>query len=346
MSSFRSPCALICQPLKHFGNLFAGNGCTLVQDNVGVIESRRQLPLQIFNHYTSTMSSRGPWLARQCAEAELAHAYPLSFITELALVWASMDRVFGQQRASCSVRHSKVVHALHRYAISSQGESPFSQRAVQFIQKANENAKPRSARGPEHSPRQVRELISPTVICTADLLSILSLLPPSRTSSRPWTPNPASTQKSLPITRTSSPSPPWQAWTFDQDILRTVKEWNEAHPENTLNRILNGTCAVIDWHNVLLDMIPNGPIPICGFVKALVHLVKLGAVGHLFRHYWCILILKWHSLCRQSSRRRLQRVDLCVRSSSGLKDWQVLLEIVRADERFHRHGIVWLKSGM
>ena len=215
----------------------------------------------------------------------------MSLIAGLALVWASTEpsHVFCQQRASCSVRHSKVVHVLHRYAISTQGESPFSKRAVQFIQKANENARPRSARGPEHSPRQVRELINSTVIRTADLLLILSLLPPSHASSRPCTPNPASSQKSLPITRTSSPSPLWQAWTFDQDFVRTVKEWNEAHPENTLDRILNGTCAVIDQHNVLLDMIPNGPIPICGFVKALVHLVKLGAVGDLHRHCWYIL---------------------------------------------------------
>ena len=183
-------------------------------------------------------------------------------------------------------------------------------------------------------------MISHTIIRTADLLSILSLLPPSGASSRPWTPNPASSQKSLPITPTSSPSPPWQAWTFDQDFLRTVKEWNEAHPDNTLNRILNGTCAVMDQHNVLLEMVPDGPIPIRGFVKALVHLVKLGAVGDLFRHYWCILISKWHSLCRQSSRRRLQRFGLRMRSSSGLRDWRLLLEILRADERFHRHGIV------
>ena len=165
------------------------------------------------------------------------------------------------------------MHIPHCYAISRQGESPFSKRAVQFIQKAAESTRSGSARGPERGPRQVRELISPTVIRTADLLLTLSPLPvvsPSRASSRPRMPNPASSQKSLPITRTSSPSPPWQAWTFDQDFLRTVKEWNETHPENTLDRILNGTCAVIDQHNVLLEMIPNGPIPICGFVKALV----------------------------------------------------------------------------
>ena len=174
-------------------------------------------------------------------------------------------------------------------SIPSQDESPFSKKAVQFIQKANENTKPGSARGPESSPRQVREVISTTVICTADLLSILSLLHPSRASSRPWTPNPASLQKSLPITPPLSPSPPWQTWTFDQDFLCDVKAWNDAHPENTLNHILNSTCAAIDQHNVLLDMAPDGLIQICGFMKSLVHLIKLGAVGDFYHHCWYIL---------------------------------------------------------
>ena len=84
----------------------------------------------------------------------------------MALVWASTEpsHVFGQQCASCSARHSKVVHVLQRYAISTQGESPFSKRTVQLIQKANENARPRSARGRERSPRQVRKLTNPTII--------------------------------------------------------------------------------------------------------------------------------------------------------------------------------------
>ena len=185
-------------------------------------------------------------------------------------------------------------HILHRYAITSQGEISFSQRPLQFIQKANECARPGTARGPGQSPRQVKELISPTIILTADVLSMLSLLPvpsPSRASSRSWTPNTASSQQSLPITRTSSPSPPWQTWTFDQDFLHDVKAWNETHPENTLDRILNGTCAAIDKHNVLLDMVPDGPIPIRGFVKALAHLVKLGAVGDLGRRCWYIILM-------------------------------------------------------
>lgn len=111
-------------------------------------------------------------------------------------------------------------------------------------------------------------------------LTIPLALSPSRASSRLATPNPASSQISLPITHASSPPPPWQTWTFDQDFLRKVKVWNETHPENTLDRILNGTCAIIDQHNVILELVPDGPIPIRGFVRALAHLVKLGAVNN------------------------------------------------------------------
>jgi len=85
----------------------------------------------------------------------------------------------------------------------------------------------------------------------------------------------------LPITRTSSPLPPWEAWTFDQNFLREIKVWNENHPENTLDRVLNGTCTSIDRHKDLFELVPDGPIPIRGFVKALAYLVKLGAVCNL-----------------------------------------------------------------
>ena len=63
VSIVQSPCALIRQPLKHFGNSLAASVCTLVPDNVGVVESRRLSPLHIFDHYPSTMNSRRPWSA-------------------------------------------------------------------------------------------------------------------------------------------------------------------------------------------------------------------------------------------------------------------------------------------
>jgi hypothetical protein len=77
---------------------------------------------------------------------------------------------------------------------------------------------------------------------------------------------------------------PWQAWKLDQDFLRELYDWNANHPEQTLDRILNGTCLLIDQSNELFEVIPDGPIPIRGFVKALAHLVKLGAVNAIYSH--------------------------------------------------------------
>ena len=131
-----------------------------------------------------------------------------------------------------------------------------------------------------HQGKRIHTAVSVSVIIRLSRLS----LPLSRPSSKLGTPDPASSQQSLPITCTVSPSPPWQAWTPDQDFLHEVKEWNETHPENTVDRILSGTCALIDRHQDLLELVPDGTIPIRGFVKVLFRLIYLGAVRHSDRH--------------------------------------------------------------
>ena len=115
-------------------------------------------------------------------------------------------------------------------------------------------------------------------------LSRLALPPLSRLSSRLGTLDPTSSHQSVSITRTLSPSPPWQAWTLNQEFLHEVKVWNETHSENTIDRMFNGACTLIDRHKDLLELVPDGPIPIRGFVKALFHLVYLGAVRNPDRH--------------------------------------------------------------
>ena len=70
-------------------------------------------------------------------------------------------------------------------------------------------------------------------------------------------------------------------WTLDQNFLGQVYDWNKSHPENTLDRILNGICTSIERNKDLMELVPDGPIPCRGFVKALAHLVKLGAVNSL-----------------------------------------------------------------
>jgi len=48
------------------------------------------------------------------------------------------------------------------------------------------------------------------------------------------------------------------------------------------DRIINGICTSIDQHKDLFEVIPDGPIPIRGLVKALAHLMKLGAVNYIY----------------------------------------------------------------
>ena len=110
--------------------------------------------------------------------------------------------------------------------------------------------------------------------------SLSPAVPPSRSRSPFTTPNPGSSQKSLPVTRSSSPSPSRQTWTLDQDFLRQVNDWNATHPESIPGRIMSGIHASIEQHKDLFELIPDGPIPFRGFVKALAHLIQLGVVSY------------------------------------------------------------------
>ena len=46
------------------------------------------------------------------------------------------------------------------------------------------------------------------------------------------------------------------------------------------DRIMSGIRASIDQHKDLFELIPDGPIPFRGFVKALAHLIQLGVVSY------------------------------------------------------------------
>jgi hypothetical protein len=46
------------------------------------------------------------------------------------------------------------------------------------------------------------------------------------------------------------------------------------------DRVVSGIRASIDQHKDLFELIPDGPIPFRGFVKALAHLIQLGAVNY------------------------------------------------------------------
>ena len=85
---------------------------------------------------------------------------------------------------------------------------------------------------------------------------------------------------SQPLTTTLVPTPaPWEAWTLDQQFLSDVYNWNIAHPENTFHRMVKRISTSIEKHDVLFELVPDGPIPIRGVVQAVAHVVKLGAVN-------------------------------------------------------------------
>jgi hypothetical protein len=98
-----------------------------------------------------------------------------------------------------------------------------------------------------------------------------------------------------------SPSSPWQAWTLDQEFLRQVYEWNTTHPEtlsdHILSRLVASTPQTLNQHKDLFEAVPDGPIPIRGFVKALAHLVKLGAVSNVDSHRCQLQLNVWVDYC-------------------------------------------------
>ncbi|KDR84379.1 hypothetical protein GALMADRAFT_710662 [Galerina marginata CBS 339.88] len=84
-----------------------------------------------------------------------------------------------------------------------------------------------------------------------------------------------SSEQTLSTAITPNPNP-WDTWTLDRDFLSQVYDWNAKHPENTLGRVFHKISVAIEQHELLFELVPDGLIPIRGFVKALAHIVKLG----------------------------------------------------------------------
>ncbi|KAG6816563.1 hypothetical protein H0H87_004923 [Tephrocybe sp. NHM501043] len=75
-----------------------------------------------------------------------------------------------------------------------------------------------------------------------------------------------------------SPPPPWERWELDATFLNALSEWTTTNPGFTLAHILEHANLAIDQGRDLVDLIPDSPFPARGLVKALMQLVKLGAV--------------------------------------------------------------------
>lgn len=77
----------------------------------------------------------------------------------------------------------------------------------------------------------------------------------------------------------SGSTPPWDPWQIDADFIKTLSQWNEDHPETTLERVLEKMKNAVETTQPLFELIPDGAFPARGLVKALAHLVLLGSVG-------------------------------------------------------------------
>jgi len=66
---------------------------------------------------------------------------------------------------------------------------------------------------------------------------------------------------------------------IQQGVLQITFQISQDHPETSFSRILDNICYTVENGKDLLEVIPDGPVPIHGFVKALARLLTLGVVS-------------------------------------------------------------------
>ena len=74
---------------------------------------------------------------------------------------------------------------------------------------------------------------------------------------------------------------PWEKWEFNKEFFKSLSNYHKDHPESGFSRILDNICHTVENGKDLFEAIPDGPLPIRGFVKALACLVKLGVVSEI-----------------------------------------------------------------
>jgi len=74
-------------------------------------------------------------------------------------------------------------------------------------------------------------------------------------------------------------STPWEKWEFNREFFKSLSTYRKDHQESSFSRILDNICYTVENGKDLLEAIPDGPVPIRGFVKALACLLKLGVVS-------------------------------------------------------------------
>lgn len=114
----------------------------------------------------------------------------------------------------------------------------------------------------------------------------------------------------------SSP-PPWDAWDLDPAFFAALSRWTAAHPESTLDRVLEKICIGIDNGKDLLVLVPDSPFPARGLLGALAYLVKLGAVSRFSSLLAVVDVFLWGW-----GRQTISKATLDVRAfSKEIVDW-------------------------
>lgn len=81
-----------------------------------------------------------------------------------------------------------------------------------------------------------------------------------------------------------APLSPWEPFTLDAESLKELHEWNRKHQSSRFTVILDSartkvaTSLESDAAKLLLDLIPDGTVPVGSLVKGLVSIVVYGAV--------------------------------------------------------------------
>ena len=74
-------------------------------------------------------------------------------------------------------------------------------------------------------------------------------------------------------------STPWEKWDFNREFFKSLSKYHKDHQETNFSRTVENICYALENGKDLFEAIPDGPIPIRGFVKALACLLKLGMVS-------------------------------------------------------------------
>ncbi|KAF8068740.1 hypothetical protein FPV67DRAFT_1760709 [Lyophyllum atratum] len=100
---------------------------------------------------------------------------------------------------------------------------------------------------------------------------------PRRDKFNPMARDKSRLSRTVPATQESASATPWDDWELDADFFGALSRWTIDNPESSLDRVLANVCTVIDRAENFFEVIPDSPFPARGLVKALAHLIKLGA---------------------------------------------------------------------